>query len=213
LVPMPTLLSAAAVEAVQRRVLGATRERMLRELAEALEALTVERPLVLVLEDLHWSDAATLDLVAYLARRRGPARLLLLGTYRPGDASGRGHPLPTLTLHLQLADQGAALPLAALTMADVTAYLAARFGAGAVAAGVAAAAEVVEAQCADLAWRGQVLAAHGMEAWPDGTLTGRYGFQHTLYQQVIYKQIPVARRLRLHQRIGARLEAGYDPQA
>src|SRR5437879_10973118 len=83
----------------------------------------------------------------------------------------------------------------------------------AVAAGVAAAAEVVEAQCADLAWRGQVLAAHGMEAWPDGTLTGRYGFQHTLYQQVIYKQIPVARRLRLHQRIGARLEAGYDPQA
>ena len=38
------------------RAHGATRERMLRELAEALEALTAEQPLVLVLEDLHWSD-------------------------------------------------------------------------------------------------------------------------------------------------------------
>ena len=70
LVQMPSLLSAAALEAVQRRLQGATRERMLRELAEALEALTVERPLVLVLEDLHWSDA-TMDLVGALARRRG----------------------------------------------------------------------------------------------------------------------------------------------
>ena len=49
----------------------------------AVEALTAERPLVLVLEDLHWSDQATLALVGYLARRRAPARLLLIGTYRP----------------------------------------------------------------------------------------------------------------------------------
>ena len=38
------------------RLLGATRERMLREMADALEALAAERPLVLLLEDLHWSD-------------------------------------------------------------------------------------------------------------------------------------------------------------
>src|SRR5215470_5143345 len=80
LMQMPGLLSATALEAVQRRTLGATRERMLRNLAEMVEALTVERLLVLVLEDLHWSDTATLDLVAYLARRREPARFLLLGT-------------------------------------------------------------------------------------------------------------------------------------
>ena len=63
LVQMPALLAADALEAAQRRVLGATRERMLRELTEALDALTAERTLVLALEDLHWSDAATLDLV------------------------------------------------------------------------------------------------------------------------------------------------------
>ena len=72
---------------------GATPERMLREFAEAVEALTAERPLVLVLEDLHWSDQATLALVAYLAQRRAPARLLLLGTYRPVDVIVHGHPL------------------------------------------------------------------------------------------------------------------------
>ena len=57
---MPAFLSPADLEGVQRRVQGATRERMLRELAEALEVVTAEQPLVLVLEDLHWSDHATL---------------------------------------------------------------------------------------------------------------------------------------------------------
>ena len=36
--------------------MGATRERMLRELADAVEAITIEAPLMIVLEDLHWSD-------------------------------------------------------------------------------------------------------------------------------------------------------------
>src|SRR5215471_3777192 len=63
LVQMPWLLSAAEQEALQRALGGATRERMLREMAEALDTLTAERPLVLVFEDLHWSDYATLDLL------------------------------------------------------------------------------------------------------------------------------------------------------
>ena len=49
---------------MQRAVQGTTRERMLRELAEALEVLTAEQPLMLVLEDLHWSDASTVELLA-----------------------------------------------------------------------------------------------------------------------------------------------------
>ena len=69
LVQMPWLLSATDREALQRELLGATRERMLREMAELLEDLTAQTLLLLVLEDLHWSDTATLDLLAYLARR------------------------------------------------------------------------------------------------------------------------------------------------
>ena len=82
-----------------------------------------------------------------------------------------------------------------------------------VAAGVETADEIVETQCASLAQRGLFLHAHGVEAWPDGTVTGRYGFRHTLYQQVIYAQLPVGRRRRRHQQIGTRLEAGYGAQA
>ena len=61
---------------------GSTRSRMLREVLEALDAVCAAVPLVLVLEDLHWADDSTLDLVAALLRRREDARLLLLGTFR-----------------------------------------------------------------------------------------------------------------------------------
>jgi predicted ATPase len=99
---------------------------MLRELAEAIEVLTLDRPLLLVLEDLHWADYATLDLLTYLARRFGPSRLLVLATYRPVEALLRGHPLQTVKRELVQHGQGAELPLELLTAADVTQYLARR---------------------------------------------------------------------------------------
>ena len=57
-----------------------------------LDRLSVERPLVLVLEDLHWSDPATRDLIAFLARNLRRERVMLLGTFRTDDLE-RGHPL------------------------------------------------------------------------------------------------------------------------
>jgi predicted ATPase len=52
-----------------------------------------------------------------------------------------------------------------------------------------------------------------VEAWPDGTVSGRYGFVHALYQQVVYERLPVGRQMQLHRRIGRRLEVGYGAQA
>jgi predicted ATPase len=69
LLQMPSLVSASDRESITREVSGATRERMLREMGDALETLTAERPLVLILEDLQWSDYSTLDLISYLARQ------------------------------------------------------------------------------------------------------------------------------------------------
>jgi predicted ATPase len=100
---------------------------MLRELAEALERLTARPPLLLVLEDLHWCDASTLDLLAMLAGRREPARLLVLGTYRPPDVLQRGHPLQTMHHELQRHGQCTELPLPLLSETAVAAYLAWRF--------------------------------------------------------------------------------------
>jgi predicted ATPase len=123
----PWLLNPAEREALQREVLGTTRERMLREMVEALEAITAETPLVLVLEDLHWSDRATLDLLASLAQRREAARLLLIGTYWLVEVIVRQHPLRGLKQELQLHGHCTELPLEGLTEADIAAYLAVRF--------------------------------------------------------------------------------------
>src|SRR4029453_7362260 len=126
LVQMPGLIRAADLETLRRRVDGATRERMLRELAEALELLTAQQPLVLVLEDLQWSDPSTLDLIAVLARRREPARLLLLGTFRPPEVLRRAHPLHTVQQELQLHGHGVELLLTLLTEEAIATYLAGR---------------------------------------------------------------------------------------
>ena len=113
-------------EALYRRAGGATRERMLRELAEAVEALTTTRPLVLVLEDLHWSDDATLDWLVYMARRREPARLVILGTYRPVEAAVQAHPVRRVSHELQVHGQCAGMELASLSDGAVAMYLAQR---------------------------------------------------------------------------------------
>jgi DNA-binding winged helix-turn-helix (wHTH) protein/predicted ATPase len=122
LMQMPALLSPADREALQRMAGGVTQPRMLRELTEALDQLTAECPLVLVLEDLQWSDGATLEWLTYVARRRDPARLLILGTYRPVDAMVRAHPVRTVMTELTQHQQGAELALDALSEDDVAAY-------------------------------------------------------------------------------------------
>jgi predicted ATPase/DNA-binding winged helix-turn-helix (wHTH) protein len=127
LLQMPWLVSAADYEVFERKAAGATRERMLREMAETIEALTAETPLVLALEDLHWSDYSTLDLISYLARRREPARLLIVGVYRPADMISRGHPLNAVQQELKIGRRCEELALEFLSEASVGEYLAARF--------------------------------------------------------------------------------------
>ena len=101
LAQMPWLVDETERLALQRETTGATRARMLREMAQAIDALTAEKPLVLALEDLHWSDYSTLDLIAYVARRREPARLMLIGTFRPVEVILSGHPLKAVKHELE----------------------------------------------------------------------------------------------------------------
>jgi pimeloyl-ACP methyl ester carboxylesterase/tetratricopeptide (TPR) repeat protein len=128
LVQMSSLLDAGRLETVQRRAFGATRARMLREMVEALDAFTVDVPLLLVLEDLHWSDPSTLDFLAAVAQRPEPAQLLVLGTYRPWDAPSG---LTDLVGSLRTQDRCAVVALDGWPEADARAYLAARFTTGA----------------------------------------------------------------------------------
>jgi hypothetical protein len=82
----------SARTSARRWLASSTRDRLLRELTLALEEMASRHPLALVLEDLHWSDASRLDLLAFWMRRREAARLLVLATYRPGEVVDR-HPL------------------------------------------------------------------------------------------------------------------------
>ncbi|MFO7537314.1 MAG: alpha/beta fold hydrolase, partial [Chloroflexota bacterium] len=125
------------VEILQQRTLGATRERMLREMAELLETVTAEWPLILLLEDLHWADTSTLDLITWLAQRQEPARLLLLGTYRPADAKLHDHPLPDVVQNLRIHRQCAELSLSFLAETAVATYLSGRFPGATLPAGLA----------------------------------------------------------------------------
>ena len=303
LLQLPAFLSPVEYEALQRYTGGTTRERMLRELAEAVEVLTATRPCVLVLEDLHWSDTATIEWLAYVARRREPARMLLLCTYRPVDAMVRAHPVRAMAQELMVHGYGAELCLEEWSEVGVAAYLAQRgagagvpvelaqvltqrtdghplflatvvdellrqgvvrveatgwvltrgleavtvgvpqsirhlvehqmaqlppaaqellaaasvagveFAVAAVAAAVQQAAEDVEAQCDALARQQQLVQAGGTAVWPDGTVTARYGFRHALYQELLYEQVPVSRRVRWHQQIGTRLEVAFGLRA
>jgi DNA-binding winged helix-turn-helix (wHTH) protein/predicted ATPase len=112
-------------------------DRMLREMAEALERLTAATPLILVLEDLHWADYSTLDLLSALARRPEPARLLIVATYRPVEAVLSGHPLRAVKQDLQARGLCDELPLGLLGEPAVADYLSARLPGGGLPPGLA----------------------------------------------------------------------------
>jgi hypothetical protein len=289
---LPALCRPEDLAVVQPAMQGATPARMLRELAEALEALAAERPVVLVLEDLHWSDPSTVEALALLARRRDVARLLVLGTYRPVELILHDHPLKRVKQELVAHGQCVELPLGGLSREAVAAYVAQRGGARAggadvaafvyqrteghplfmvqmvdyleqqhplqalgqaansptgptidqvvpqrlqdlleahlgrltaeeqqvleagsvagaefvvasVAAGAQMASDAMEAVCEQLARQGQFLEERGLVTWPDGTLSGCYGFRHALYQEVFYQRIGAGYGARASERAAA----------
>jgi len=101
-------------EAGDRGASAASLERMPGEICGALEELAMERPLLLVFEDLHWADESTLQLISALARRRATARLIVLATYRPQSVTkeDRLRGLKQDLLMRRLAEEIALMPLA-----------------------------------------------------------------------------------------------------
>ena len=75
--------------------------RMKREMAALLEEASRLQPVVLFLDDLHWGDASTVDLLGYLADRLASMRLLIVVTFRPSELAQARHPFLSLKLDLQ----------------------------------------------------------------------------------------------------------------
>src|ERR1700678_1789283 len=126
LAQLPALLTHEHRATLQREILGATRERMVREIGNALDSITAETGLLLLLEDLHWVDDSTVDLISALARRRTPAKLMLLATCGRLDAEPTGYPLRALMPYLLVHRLCREIDLTPLSEAEVEEYLAAQ---------------------------------------------------------------------------------------
>jgi DNA-binding winged helix-turn-helix (wHTH) protein/tetratricopeptide (TPR) repeat protein len=296
---IPTLMNASDVATLRREILGATRDRMVREMAETLEVLSRNKSCVLVLEDLHWSDYSTVDLVSALAVRGEAARLMLIGTYRPVDLILQKHPFKAVMQELQVHSRCELIPLEYLSELAITDYLSKRFAwnqfpddlarviqhrtegnplfmvnlvdffvaqglitqeegtwrlvsrledlevgmpenirqmitrqierlsiedqqileaaslcgmrfsALAVASALGIDLIEVEDKCEELTRKSYLLKASGTGEFPDGTVSARYGFMHSLYLNTLQERIPAARASRLHLRIAEEGETIY----
>ncbi|WP_223528665.1 ATP-binding protein [Pseudomonas sp. GL-R-19] len=102
LLQLPWLSTTQERDALRRELAGVGPDRMLREMGELLDRYTEQRPLMLVTEDLHWSDRATVQLIDYVARRRGRARLMWLSSFRLAEVVALEHPLSSLRHELRL---------------------------------------------------------------------------------------------------------------
>jgi DNA-binding winged helix-turn-helix (wHTH) protein len=124
LLQLPWLCSAEEREALRRDVAGSGQARMLREMGELLDRYTENRPLLLVTEDLHWSDQATVQLMDYLARRRSTGRLAWLASFRLTEIIAGDHPLRAVRNELRLHGHADEIVLDAFSEKEVAEYLA-----------------------------------------------------------------------------------------
>jgi tetratricopeptide (TPR) repeat protein len=92
-----------------------------------LAALGAEAPLAVVLDDLHWADSASLELLLYLARRAAGDRVLLVGTYRDIEVN-RQHPLEAALGELVRERLVEEVSLRGLSPAGTAALVGAHFG-------------------------------------------------------------------------------------
>ncbi|WP_457323331.1 helix-turn-helix transcriptional regulator [Roseateles sp. P5_E11] len=106
---------------------GMARSRLFESLRLLLQSLAAQAPVVLVLEDLHWADRATRDLLAYLARNLQGTRLLLVASYRTEALAG-AHPLRGGLAELARIEGVTPLALPRLSRTDVALHLSAMLG-------------------------------------------------------------------------------------
>ena len=98
-------------QGISQPLLASTPARMPREFFDFIERLAEQRPVLLWLEDLHWSDAGTIDLLETVARRSMGSRLLVIASYRPVDAAVKNAPVAGIKRSLEVRGLARELPL------------------------------------------------------------------------------------------------------
>jgi hypothetical protein len=124
---MPAALVPDPDGSLHRQTAGATRERLIREAGDFMDAATRLYPVVLLLEDLQWADPVSVEVLCHLGRRAARQRFLILGTCRPSEVEGSNLPLHRGMLELRTAGHGHELALGPLDAPAVEQWLERRF--------------------------------------------------------------------------------------
>ena len=104
----------------------ASQAALLQDVQRFLTTLSAQHPVVLLLDDLHWADAASLDLLRFLGRSAAETAIVTIVTYR-SDELTRRHPLYQLLPLLEREAHATRLDLRQLSHAAVRALLASRY--------------------------------------------------------------------------------------
>jgi predicted ATPase len=123
--PLATHDSSGSRAAADNR--GVSPERLKRELAQFIEEVSRLRPLVLVLDDVHWIDLSSTDILAYLAGRLDKMRVLVIVSYRPTELLGSQHPFVSIKQDLEARGACREIPLGGLERDSIERYLAMTF--------------------------------------------------------------------------------------
>src|SRR5262249_39549694 len=97
------------------------------EIGAFFQEISRSQPVVLALEDLHWADLSTIDLLTYLAARFDDMRVLAIATYRQAGMALSQHPFLNVSHELPSRGVFEELPLGFLTLPDVQSYLSSEF--------------------------------------------------------------------------------------
>src|SRR5262249_22959831 len=122
----PWLMAEQDRAALQMELGRAGQERMVRELIELGDVYSQRTPLLLITEDLHWADDATLRLMDHFARRRPPIRVMWVATFRLTQVIAEEHPLKALRQELQLHRLSDEILLDPFSEKEVEEYVSAR---------------------------------------------------------------------------------------
>jgi hypothetical protein len=104
-------------------------EHLMRELTVFLEEISRSRTVVMFIDDLHWSDVSTVDLIAHLAARLPRMRVMLIVAYRGNAMAATQHPFNRLRGELIARGQLTEIAVSLLTREDVREYVHLQLGA------------------------------------------------------------------------------------
>jgi TolB-like protein/Tfp pilus assembly protein PilF/predicted ATPase len=108
-------------------VKNSSQERLKREFVVFLGEASRRSPFLLFLDDVHWADASTVDLLAYVGGRLDCIRCMIITTYRPSELALGRHPFGALQLDLTARGVARDVALGFLSREDIDRYLAIEF--------------------------------------------------------------------------------------